>query len=89
MSEGRPVRNEGNGESSLQWLSPDEFLLIVPTGEKLGAEQRLREALDSQHIAVINVSKSQLGQMYPMCLDAVPSLHLQSFDPKHVRASSC
>jgi sarcosine oxidase subunit gamma len=47
------------GESSLQWLGPDEWLLIVPSGEELAAEQRLREALAGLHIAVVNVSGGQ------------------------------
>jgi sarcosine oxidase, subunit gamma len=48
-----------SGESSLQWMGPDEWLLIVPTGEELAAEQRLREALVGLHIAVVNVSGGQ------------------------------
>jgi sarcosine oxidase subunit gamma len=48
-----------NGESSIQWLGPDEWLLIVPSGEEFAAEQRLREALDGLHIAIVNVSGGQ------------------------------
>lgn len=48
-----------NGETSLQWLGPDEWLLIVPSGEELAAEQKLREALAGLHIAVVNVSGGQ------------------------------
>jgi sarcosine oxidase subunit gamma len=48
-----------NGDSSLQWLGPDEWLLIVPSGEELATEQRLRAALDGLHIAVVNVSGGQ------------------------------
>ncbi|WP_017940166.1 sarcosine oxidase subunit gamma [Zestomonas thermotolerans] len=47
------------GETSLQWLGPDEWLLIVPSGEEFAAEQRLREALVGQHISVVNVSGGQ------------------------------
>ncbi|WQG59766.1 sarcosine oxidase subunit gamma family protein [Pseudomonas sp. RTB3] len=47
------------GETSLQWLGPDEWLLIVPSGEELATEQRLRAALDGLHIAVVNVSGGQ------------------------------
>src|SRR3990167_9907690 len=32
------------GETSLQWLGPDEWLLIVPSGEEFAAEKSLREA---------------------------------------------
>ncbi|KQQ54799.1 sarcosine oxidase subunit gamma [Pseudomonas sp. Leaf127] len=45
-----------DGERSLQWLGPDEWVLIVPTGEELDAELKLREALDGLHIAIVNVS---------------------------------
>ncbi|WP_342623975.1 sarcosine oxidase subunit gamma [Pseudomonas alkylphenolica] len=48
-----------NGEMSLQWLGPDEWLLIVPGGQELAVEQKLRDALDGQHIQVVNVSGGQ------------------------------
>lgn len=47
------------GETSLQWMSPDEWLLIVPQGEEHAAEQRLREALSGLHIQVVNISGGQ------------------------------
>src|SRR5690606_32234524 len=50
----------GDGDRSLQWLAPDEGLLLVPRGEEFAAEQRLREALGSElHYAVVNVSGGQ------------------------------
>ncbi|MFF7706282.1 sarcosine oxidase subunit gamma family protein [Pseudomonas sp. NPDC007930] len=48
-----------NGELSLQWLGPDEFLLICPRGQELALEQALRDALAGQHIQVVNVSGGQ------------------------------
>ena len=48
-----------SGETSLQWMGPDEWLLIVPGGEEFRVEQALREALAGQHIAVVNVSGGQ------------------------------
>ncbi|NER63858.1 sarcosine oxidase subunit gamma family protein [Pseudomonas sp. MAFF212427] len=48
-----------NGDTSLQWLGPDEWLLIVPGGEELAAEQTLREALGEQHVQIVNVSGGQ------------------------------
>ncbi|EIK52280.1 sarcosine oxidase subunit gamma [Stutzerimonas stutzeri TS44] len=48
-----------DGETSLQWMGPDEWLLIVPQGEEFATEQRLREALVGQHIQVVNVSGGQ------------------------------
>lgn len=47
------------GEQSLQWLGPDEWLLIVPSGTEFAMEQKLRTALDGQHISVVNVSGGQ------------------------------
>jgi len=47
------------GETSLQWLGPDEWLLVVPTGEEFAAEQKLREALGDLHIQIVNVSGGQ------------------------------
>ncbi|MFJ1336942.1 sarcosine oxidase subunit gamma [Pseudomonas caricapapayae] len=48
-----------NGEMSLQWLGPDEWLLIVPGGQEFAVEQKLRDALGGQHIQVVNVSGGQ------------------------------
>ncbi|MDH4565438.1 sarcosine oxidase subunit gamma family protein [Pseudomonas sp. BN414] len=48
-----------SGDTSLQWLGPDEWLLIVPSGQEFETEQRLRKALDGQHISVVNVSGGQ------------------------------
>ena len=48
-----------DGETSLQWLGPDEWLLIVPGGSEFEVEGKLREALDGQHISVVNVSGGQ------------------------------
>ena len=35
-----------NGEMSLQWLGPDEWLLIVAGGQEFAVEQKLRDALE-------------------------------------------
>ncbi|MEE1866282.1 sarcosine oxidase subunit gamma [Pseudomonas auratipiscis] len=48
-----------NGEMSLQWLGPDEWLLIVAGGQEFAVEQKLRDALEGQHIQVVNVSGGQ------------------------------
>ena len=48
-----------NGDTSLQWLGPDEWLLIVPSGTEFAVEQKLRAELEGQHIAVVNVSGGQ------------------------------
>jgi sarcosine oxidase subunit gamma len=48
-----------SGERSIQWLGPDEWLLIVPKGEEFAVEQALRDALNGLHIAIVNVSGGQ------------------------------
>ena len=47
------------GTSSIQWLSPDEWLIIVPGGAEFATELRLRECLGG-HFAVVNVSGGQI-----------------------------
>ena len=58
---GRPngLTRDESGERSIQWLSPDEWLLIVPGGEEFSLEGKLREALADAHYAIVNVSGGQ------------------------------
>ena len=46
-------------ETSLQWMGPDEWLLIVPGGQEFAVEQALRAALAGLQISVVNVSGGQ------------------------------
>ncbi|MCO7517766.1 sarcosine oxidase subunit gamma family protein [Pseudomonas guariconensis] len=48
-----------NEQMSLQWMGPDEWLLIVPGGQEFAVEQKLRAALEGQHVQVVNVSGGQ------------------------------
>ncbi|MBF8780700.1 sarcosine oxidase subunit gamma [Pseudomonas fulva] len=48
-----------DGQTSLQWVGPDEWLLIVPGGQEFEVEQKLRAALEGLHIQVVNVSGGQ------------------------------
>lgn len=50
---------DDGGERSIQWLSPDEWLVIVPAGEEFALESRLRKALGQAHYAIVNVSGGQ------------------------------
>ncbi|AKU12024.1 sarcosine oxidase gamma subunit family protein [Azoarcus sp. CIB] len=43
---------------SIQWMSPDEWLIIVPSGQEFAAEAALRAEL-SGHYAVMNTSGGQ------------------------------
>lgn len=48
-----------DGTSSLQWLSPDEWLLIVPFGKAYTIERQLRAALSDASVAISEVSGGQ------------------------------
>ncbi|SEL88879.1 sarcosine oxidase subunit gamma [Halomonas daqiaonensis] len=58
---GRPqgLTLDASGERSIQWLSPDEWLLIVPGGEEFDLEGRLRQRLGDASFAIVNVSGGQ------------------------------
>lgn len=58
---GRPntLTHDDGGERSIQWLSPDEWLLVVPGGEEFALEGKLREVLGNAHYAIVNVSGGQ------------------------------
>ena len=53
-----PVSRDDARGVSVQWMSPDEWLVVVPQGEDHATEQRLRQAL-SGHYAVMQVSGAQ------------------------------
>ncbi|MDQ7728238.1 sarcosine oxidase subunit gamma family protein [Halomonas sp. SpR8] len=50
---------DASGERSIQWLSPDEWLVIVPGGEEFPLETKLRDYLGSAHFAISDVSGGQ------------------------------
>ena len=54
-----PLAITQKGESSLQWLGPDEWLLVVPGGSEFATEQSLRQALGERHVAIVNVGGGQ------------------------------
>ncbi len=47
-----------NGELSIRWISPDEWLVILPDEQTFALEARLREALTG-HFSIVNVSGAQ------------------------------
>ncbi|PMR72749.1 sarcosine oxidase subunit gamma [Billgrantia endophytica] len=53
------LNHDSEGVRSIQWLSPDEWLVIVPGGEAFALEQRLRNALGGAHYAIVDVSGGQ------------------------------
>lgn len=53
------LTQDETGKYSIQWLSPDEWLLILPGGKEFAQEGKLREALGDQHYAIVNVTGGQ------------------------------
>ncbi|WP_404415325.1 sarcosine oxidase subunit gamma family protein [Vreelandella aquamarina] len=50
---------DDSGQRSVQWLSPDEWLVIVPDGEAFELETALRHELADAHYAISDVSGGQ------------------------------
>ncbi|MEH6652045.1 MAG: sarcosine oxidase subunit gamma family protein [Motiliproteus sp.] len=46
------------GDSSIRWIAPDEWMLIVPAAEAFSLEQRLRDVITG-HFSIANVSGGQ------------------------------
>ncbi|MAO49555.1 MAG: sarcosine oxidase subunit gamma family protein [Halomonas meridiana] len=53
------VTQDASGERSIQWMSPDEWLVIVPSGEEINLESQLRKAMGQAHCSIVNVSGGQ------------------------------
>ncbi|MCX2525433.1 sarcosine oxidase subunit gamma [Larsenimonas rhizosphaerae] len=53
------INQNDAGTHSIQWISPDEWLVIVPGGEEFSIEARLRKALGDAHFSIVNVSGGQ------------------------------
>ncbi|WP_447530357.1 sarcosine oxidase subunit gamma [Vreelandella sp. TE19] len=53
------VTQDESGERSIQWISPDEWLVIVPGGEEFALERSLRDTLGDAHFSIVNVSGGQ------------------------------
>ena len=76
-------RDDGRGVS-VQWMSPDEWLVVVPQGEDHATEQRLRQALTG-HYAVMQVSGAQtmLELSGPNALDVLKKSAGYDFHPRN------
>ncbi|RUR54298.1 sarcosine oxidase subunit gamma [Vreelandella populi] len=53
------LEHDDSGERSIQWLSPDEWLVIVPGGEEFALERSLRQVLGDAHYSIVNASGGQ------------------------------
>lgn len=53
-----PMESAEEGDASVRWISPDEWLLIVPGSEAFSLEKRLRDVMGG-HFSIANVSGGQ------------------------------
>ncbi len=53
-----PLQSAEEGDSSVRWIAPDEWLLVVPGSEAFGLEKRLREVMNG-HFSIVNASGGQ------------------------------
>lgn len=76
-------RDDGRGVS-VQWMSPDEWLVVVPQGEDHATELRLRQALTG-HYAVMQVSGAQtmLELSGPSALEVLKKSAGYDFHPRN------
>ncbi|TXH39652.1 MAG: sarcosine oxidase subunit gamma family protein [Burkholderiaceae bacterium] len=79
-----PVSRDDVRGVSVQWMSPDEWLVVVPQGEDHATEQRLRQALTG-HYAVMQVSGAQtmLELSGPNALDVLKKSAGYDFHPRN------
>ncbi len=54
-----PRRIEINGDSACGWMSPDEYLLVVPYGDVAQALAKLAKALAGEHHLAVDVSDAR------------------------------
>ncbi|GHB28435.1 sarcosine oxidase subunit gamma [Salinicola rhizosphaerae] len=74
----------GDG-TSLQWLSPDEWLLIVPGGEGFRLQRELRKALGDAHFSIVDVSGGQtlLSLEGEEAISVLMKSTVYDVDPRH------
>lgn len=70
---------------SLQWLSPDEWLLIIAAGEGFRLQRELREALGVAHFSIVDVSGGQtLLELHGRnAIDVLMKSTVYDVDPRH------
>jgi len=89
-----PCRAVVDGEHSLLWLGPDEWLLLVPPRDLAAVQRRLLERLAGQHAAVVDVGDGRAaiglgGRRARDLLSHATSLdlHPRAFGPSHCAQS--
>lgn len=81
----QPQRLARNETGSLQWLSPDEWLLIVAGGEGFRLQRELREALGEAHFSIVDVGGGQtlLELSGEHAVEVLMKSTVYDVDPRH------
>lgn len=86
----QPGRYETSGETSIYWLGPSEWLVIVVGGSEGEVEARLRQTLQG-HISIVDVSGGQtLLNVSGEGVDTVlKKTSVYDFHPSHFGVGRC
>ncbi|WP_409524049.1 sarcosine oxidase subunit gamma [Nitrincola sp. MINF-07-Sa-05] len=76
--------HDASGENSIQWISPDEWLIVVPGGREFEIETALHQAY-SGHFAIVTVSGGQtlLTLSGPNALDVLHKSTVYDVHPRN------
>lgn len=78
-------------ETAILWLSPDEWLIVVPGGREVKLSAELRKALARQHTALTDVSDSRtvIGLTGPHARDVLMKGCSLDLHPRAFAAGHC
>lgn len=81
---------EGTGEKAAGWMSPDEYLLILPYGETAAAMDLIASALKGEHYLAVVVSDARAvfrieGAKANQVLAKLSPVDFASLGPKELR----
>lgn len=85
-------RMEINGDKACGWMSPDEYLLIVPYAEVAGALAKLAKSLAGEHHLAVDVSDARAvfrieGDKAGDVLRKLAPVDLDTLQPGEIRRS--
>ncbi|MFP8967032.1 sarcosine oxidase subunit gamma [Pokkaliibacter sp. CJK22405] len=87
---GEPLSSVANDKATLCWVSPDEWLLLVPGEDAFTVESSLREALQG-HFAIVNNSGGQtlIELSGPDAINVLKKSSCYDVHPAHFPVGKC
>ena len=81
-----------SGDRACGWMSPDEYLILLPYDEAAAAEAAVSQALAGQHHLVVNVSDARAifrveGEKAAQVLKKLMPVDFDRFEPGELRRS--